>query len=107
MLQLTLINSNNCVLTNLQCEHKDHHPECPSTQSPSLDVLVNVEDCYIPRSLMSEEASEETGAENDVSEETKKSDRITAKDLKFSLSIGNEEQEASEKLRYTNFPAQS
>ena len=54
---------------------------------------------------MSEEASEETGAENDVSEETKKSDRITAKDLKFSLSIGNEEQEASEKLRYTNFPA--
>lgn len=52
---------------------------------------------------MSEEASEETGAEDDNPDESKQNDRVTAKDLKLSLSIGNEEHEALQKLRYKIF----
>jgi hypothetical protein len=47
------------------------------------------------------EASEETGAENDVTDETKKDDKvITAKDLVISSSEVNEERVALEKLQY-------
>jgi hypothetical protein len=47
------------------------------------------------------EASEETGAENDVTDETKKDDKvITAKDLVISSSEVNEERVALQKLQY-------
>ena len=52
---------------------------------------------------MSEEANEETGAENDNPDESKQNNRITAKDLKLSLSMGREEHEALQKLRYKIF----
>ncbi len=49
--------------------------------------------------MISEEASEETG-ESDVTGETKKEDKVTAKDLKISSIEKSEERVAFEKLRY-------
>ena len=103
MTKLSNINTPHCVLMNFQCDHEEHAPECPKTQSPSLDVFVNIEDCYVPRRMVPEEASEGTGAENDNPDESKQNDRITAKDLKLSLSMGHEEHEALQKLRYKIF----
>jgi hypothetical protein len=49
--------------------------------------------------MVSEDASEETGAENDGTEESKKNDIVTAKDLKISSSENSEEHVAFERLR--------
>jgi hypothetical protein len=68
---------------NFQCKGDENSAECPDTQSPSLDVFV----------------SEETGAENDGTEESKKNDIVTAKDLKISSSENSEEHVAFQKLR--------
>ena len=84
---------------NFQCKGDENSAECPDTQSPSLDVFVNVENCHLPKSMVSEDASEETGAENDGTEESKKNDIVTAKDLKISSSENSEEHVAFERLR--------
>ena len=52
--------------------------------------------------MVSEEATEETGVENDVTGESKTEDRVTAKDLRISSSEQSEERMALEKLRWVN-----
>ena len=52
--------------------------------------------------MVSEEATEETGAENDVTGESKTDDRVTAKDLRISSSEQSEERMALDKLRWVN-----
>ncbi|XP_028393496.1 1-phosphatidylinositol 3-phosphate 5-kinase-like isoform X2 [Dendronephthya gigantea] len=71
---------------------KDKTSECLKTQSPRLDVFVNIEDCYLPSGLVPEQASEETGTEDDVTEQSnKKEDKVTAEDLRLSSSEKSEE----------------
>lgn len=65
---------------------------------------MNIEDCYLPSGLVPEQASQETGTEDDVIEEGKKRDKITARDLRLSSSEDSEERTVLKELKYKLFP---
>ena len=72
-------------------------------------MFVNIEDCYLPRRLVSEEAEEETAVEDDVTEVSEKKNKVTAEDLRISSSEESDEHSALVKLRCVpiSFPGPS
>lgn len=74
--------------------------ETSRSQQSCIDIFVNVDNAFLPKTVMSENVEEGAETENDVIGDVKQDNaRITVKDLKISSAEEREEKNAREKLR--------